>query len=202
MIDKEYKKFSKLTDNLFMGGTEIENDREYGEGKSYRNKPEFDLVITAYKGAANLHPEIKELRVHFEDSESENLNLEEIENYADFGIEELKKGKKVLIRCMGGHNRSGLIAGIILIKLGMDNKEVVNLIKSKRGEDALTNYKFEKYLLNKESVKGKETKLDKEIKRLKLKTTNKRETKFEKIYDQSPASTKNKKKSKGQINEK
>jgi protein-tyrosine phosphatase len=59
-----------------------------------------------------------------------------------------KAGKKVLIRCQAGINRSGLITALVLIRDGHTPREAIALIRSTRCEAALTNSHFEEYLLN------------------------------------------------------
>jgi protein-tyrosine phosphatase len=56
-------------------------------------------------------------------------------------------GHKVLSHCGMGFNRSALMAGLILMYMGMEGPEVVNLLRSKR-PGALFNQVFADYLLN------------------------------------------------------
>ena len=41
-------------------------------------------------------------------------------------------GKNIVLHCMGGKGRSGIIAAILLIEFGDSNKEVINIVRKKR----------------------------------------------------------------------
>jgi protein-tyrosine phosphatase len=56
-------------------------------------------------------------------------------------------GHKVLSHCGMGFNRSALMAGLILMYLGMEGSEAVALLRHKR-PGALFNEVFADYLLN------------------------------------------------------
>jgi protein-tyrosine phosphatase len=72
--------------------------------------------------------------------DSEKLNA-----LAQLGAGLVKQGHKVLSHCGMGYNRSALVAGLILIHLGMDGGSVVRLLREKR-PGALFNEKFAAYL--------------------------------------------------------
>lgn len=59
---------------------------------------------------------------------------------------QIRSGRKVLVTCMEGRNRSGLIVGSILIALGHAPRAAVELVKKRRSRPALTNPMFERYL--------------------------------------------------------
>lgn len=63
----------------------------------------------------------------------------------EFGAQLIDHGHKVLSHCGLGLNRSALVAGIILISMGMKGKDAVSLIRSKR-PGALFNPNFARYL--------------------------------------------------------
>lgn len=51
----------------------------------------------------------------------------------------VKSGKRVLSTCMGGFNRSGLLSGFTLVRLGLSPEKAIELIRTARGvEDGLT----------------------------------------------------------------
>jgi protein-tyrosine phosphatase len=60
-----------------------------------------------------------------------------------------KSGKKVLVRCQAGINRSGLVTALVLIRDGHSPEEAIRLIRDKRCEAALSNSRFENWLLEK-----------------------------------------------------
>ena len=89
---------------------------------------------------------VKELRFGFPDAELMAINTEHIEHVADWAYGEWKAGRKVLIRCQAGLNRSGLIMALVLIRDGKSPIEAIDLIREKRSPVALNNVNFLKYL--------------------------------------------------------
>jgi protein-tyrosine phosphatase len=60
-----------------------------------------------------------------------------------------KSGKKVLVRCQAGINRSGLVTSLVLIRDGYSPEDAIRLIRENRCEAALSNSRFEAWLLEK-----------------------------------------------------
>ena len=60
-----------------------------------------------------------------------------------------KAGKKVLVRCQAGMNRSGLMVALILLRDRMKIDDAIALIRKKRSAYALDNAHFVKYLKRK-----------------------------------------------------
>jgi len=59
----------------------------------------------------------------------------------------VRAGDKVVVNCMSGLNRSGLLVGRALIALGYLPIEAVELIRRARGPHALSNREFVRFLL-------------------------------------------------------
>ena len=80
--------------------------------------------------------------------EDENLpSLTRLEVVGIFGTELIARGHRVLCHCGMGFNRSALVAGVILHKLGMTGSQAVERIRERR-PGALFNEEFAKYLLS------------------------------------------------------
>jgi protein-tyrosine phosphatase len=58
-----------------------------------------------------------------------------------------RSGKKVLVTCAAGRNRSGLIVALSLMMLGMKASQATSLVRAARGEHALSNQYFVRELL-------------------------------------------------------
>lgn len=58
-----------------------------------------------------------------------------------------RAGKRVVVNCSAGLNRSGLLMGRTLIELGHPPAEAVELVRRARGPHALSNVAFAKFLL-------------------------------------------------------
>jgi protein-tyrosine phosphatase len=90
------------------------------------------------------------LRVPYDDS-YEALTpsvLAHLDRSANKIVDWHKEGQKVLITCMAGRNRSGLLVALVLrLRFEMTGKAAIDLIKEKRGPFALTNRVFTSYLL-------------------------------------------------------
>jgi len=54
----------------------------------------------------------------------------------------VRAGKRVLVTCAMGRNRSGLVMGFTLIMLGLTAQQAVAAIRRARGADALSNRHF------------------------------------------------------------
>jgi len=59
----------------------------------------------------------------------------------------VRAGDKVIVNCMSGMNRSGLLVGRALVALGYLPAEAVELIRRVRGPHALSNREFTRFLL-------------------------------------------------------
>ena len=65
---------------------------------------------------------------------------------ADWVYNEWKSGKKFLVRCQAGWNRSGLVTALALMKDGQKAKDAIDLIRARRSPHALCNEDFVGYL--------------------------------------------------------
>ena len=59
----------------------------------------------------------------------------------------VRSGKKVVVNCMSGLNRSGLLVARALIELGHAPLEAVELVRRARGPHALSNRQFMRFLV-------------------------------------------------------
>ena len=72
-------------------------------------------------------------------------DLDKLQAVARLGSSLIQAGHKVLSHCSMGFNRSALVAGLILVHLGLSGEEAFNLLRSKR-PGALFNEVFATYL--------------------------------------------------------
>lgn len=75
---------------------------------------------------------------------------ERIHELVDSIVEAMDMGQTVLVRCQAGYNRSGLVAGLVLMRRGMPAPAAIALLREKRSSWVLCNRAFEAYLLNRE----------------------------------------------------
>lgn len=148
--------WDEILPNLWQGGTDSEDEigdespyvQKYGrEDKSRITPKDFDTVVTMYQYANPVGWFVKELRYSVYDSDIRHIDLPELYSVARFAHAEWKQGKRVLIRCQAGLNRSGLVMALVLIREGYEAAAAINLIRKKRGAWCLCNRDFERFLL-------------------------------------------------------
>lgn len=85
------------------------------------------------------------LYVYFPIYDEDLPDLKRLHAVAKMGAGLVEGGYKILAHCGMGLNRSALMAGLILVYLGVDGKDAVALLRSKR-PGALFNQNFASYL--------------------------------------------------------
>ena len=85
------------------------------------------------------------LYVYFPIYDEELPNLNKLHGVAQLGASLIASDHRVLSHCGMGFNRSALVAGLILNKLGMPGPEVVARLRQRRA-GALFNEQFSRYL--------------------------------------------------------
>jgi protein-tyrosine phosphatase len=85
------------------------------------------------------------LYIYFPFEDKELPDLDKLHALAQLGARLVQQGYKVLSHCGMGHNRSALLAGLILTYLGMTGADAVALLRQKR-QGALYNKTFLSYL--------------------------------------------------------
>jgi len=141
--------YSEILPGLWQGGTHdfdtLEFPKQYPIWKTQR---EFDSVATLYAVAHPVGWGVAERRYGFPDSALSEKDIPEIHDIADWAYREWKSGKKVLIRCQAGLNRSGICTSLMLLKEGYSAKDAIDLIRARRSPHALCNADFVRYLEN------------------------------------------------------
>lgn len=103
----------------------------------------FDLDGDPDLGIPSIPNQILYIYFPFEDKDLPDL--QNLHSLARLGASLVSSGYKVLSHCGMGHNRSALLAGLILTYLGMTGSEAVTLLRQKR-RGALYNKNFASYL--------------------------------------------------------
>lgn len=138
--------WSEVVDGLWQGGT-ADHDTDAQLRKPMITKTDFDTVVTLYAFANPVDWFVRELRYGVWDSDMRDFKPEDLFDIVRLAHSDWKKGKKVLIRCQAGWNRSGLITALVLIREGMSAQNAIDLIRAKRSPHALCNSKFVEFLL-------------------------------------------------------
>jgi hypothetical protein len=147
VIEEPQTLFNEILPNLFLGGTldskTIDRAQPLLEFKSERD---FDCIVTLYAWAAPANWGVEERRLGFPDAQIIEEYLEPIHEMAAWAHSRWKSGKKVLIRCQAGLNRSGLLTALVLLREGHSPQQAIELIREKRSEWALCNSDYVTYI--------------------------------------------------------
>lgn len=141
--------YSEILPGLWQGGTDDFDTVDFPKNFPRLNeRKQFDSVATLYAAAQPMGWGVAERRFGFPDAELDEKYLPEIHSIADWVHGEWKSGKRVLVRCQAGANRSGLVSALVLIREGMNAEQAIALIREKRFSYALFNQNFVTYLMN------------------------------------------------------
>lgn len=130
-----------MTRNLYIGSAPDPADPEFSR---------FDDVVLCareYQPARHLFGRVNVVRMPFDDdptSYPSDEELREICRTASFVAEAVRNGRRVLVTCAAGRNRSGLVVATALLKLHPQVTPgiAVDHLRSVRGLGALSNGKF------------------------------------------------------------
>lgn len=142
--------WSEVLPRLWQGGTGGGEDLEYVKYLDNRQQVthrDFDTVITLYASAMPADWFVKEIRFGIYDADMSDFSPGQLFDLVRVAHEDWKRGKRVLIRCQAGWNRSGLVMALVLMRDGYTAGEAIDLIREKRSPHALCNEDFEIFLL-------------------------------------------------------
>jgi hypothetical protein len=143
--------YSEILPNLWQGGTDDDDLVHKGTGRLpvHSDFKEFDVVVSLSAYSNPMGWMVKEYRFGFPDGPTSDEIYVEIEKIADYAYIDWKDGKKCLVRCQAGINRSGLVVALILMREGMSAQDAIALIRKKRSQYCLDNTYFVEYLKRK-----------------------------------------------------
>ena len=146
--------WNEILPGLHLGGTETSDDMNsvhfgssFGNTQTLVNKDNFDTVVTLYAWARPADWFVKELRFGIMDSDMSDFNLEDLKALVETAHADWKAGRRVLIRCQAGINRSSLVMALVLIRDGLSAKKAIELMRQQRGQAVLSNHHFVDWLL-------------------------------------------------------
>ena len=142
-VDDDPLPHSEITTALWMGGTRREETIGVVQPMlGYSRDRQFDAVLTLYAWAAPASWGIEERRFGFPDRQVIEEHVPVIHDLADWAHDRWSSGKRLLIRCAGGMNRSGLLVALTLMRSGLTSDEAIALIRDRRHPWALNNRSF------------------------------------------------------------
>jgi hypothetical protein len=148
--DNEASIWSEILPGLWLGGTDDWDTIEEGmtrtelqNGQREIHIDEFQTVVTAYAWAKPVDWLVEELRYCYYDADDiEHIDKETLLRTAKFAYDAWKSGRKTLIRCQAGLNRSGLIMAIVLLMDGYTAEDAIHLMRTQRCRWVLCNRTF------------------------------------------------------------
>lgn len=143
-----YGHCSEILSGLFQGGTKRSEVIDRVQPLNHFDDVErkFDCIATLYAYAAPAGWGVEERRLGFPDAELTDEYISQLEEMAEWAFTRWQEGKRVLVRCAAGLNRSGLITALVLMRAGHSADDAVSLIRERRSADALFNHSFVQYL--------------------------------------------------------
>ena len=139
--------WSEILPGLWQGGTH-DNDVVYDKYRMVGiTADDFDFVTTLYAHANPVDWFAQEIRYGIYDSDISHFDMDELVGVVEITHRAWKRGKRTLIRCQAGWNRSGLVMAMVLMLEGYTAKDAIELIRERRSRYALCNRRFEEWLL-------------------------------------------------------
>ncbi|MFD0274870.1 protein phosphatase [Kitasatospora sp. NPDC127111] len=108
---------------------------------------EFDLVVSLFtRPGHGPAPGVEHLVREVPDGPLSAGQLHDVLEAAGLVAEAVRRGRRTLVRCHAGQNRSGLVVAQALVELGHETDRAVELIRDRRSPWALNNQAFVDYL--------------------------------------------------------
>jgi len=154
--------WSQITPGLYVGGTDdadvvgnavlwetrVGRPVRPSHAEAFITPEDFDAVVTLYAYARPVGWEVEELRWGIYDDRDSDFDpdLVALNETVAWAHRRWKAGKRVLIRCQAGLNRSSLIAALVLVQDGMPPQDAIDKIRRGRSHKALFNKQFVKFI--------------------------------------------------------
>jgi len=105
----------------------------------------YDVVYSLYPWEKYaLGPTTERVEVQMYDSNV--VETEVVHDVADQVVAAFRAGRKTLVHCQAGINRSGMVTALALMKMGRSVEEAIALLRERRGEIVLVNVDFVRWL--------------------------------------------------------
>lgn len=130
---------------MWMGGHEYIAD----DGLSMRAivTDEFDVVYSlTYKEGYGPGSDVPHHVLRVPDNALTRQQILDVEEFAALAASDHAAGRRVLVRCWAGMNRSGLVVAEMLIQSGHSAADAIAMIRKYRSPGALNNGLFVAYL--------------------------------------------------------
>ncbi|GGM10746.1 protein phosphatase [Streptomyces fumigatiscleroticus] len=137
--------WNEIVPGLWMGGHEFR--RQSGQLEFAVVRDEFDLVQTLLRLPGHgPDPGVEHHVWPIPDGPLDGTQLAGVMRLAEAACQALDAGRRVLVRCYHGYNRSGLVVAHALMRRGESAEGAIRLIRDRRSPWALHNELFVEYL--------------------------------------------------------
>ena len=135
--------WNEVVPGLFMGGHDVRSQSP----SACVVTDEFDLVVslTAREGYGPA-PDVEHVVARLADAVLDPPNVARVRELGALVAAAVRDDRRVLVRCSGGLNRSGVVVADALVQLGHTPDEAIGAVRHARGPWALTNPGFVAYL--------------------------------------------------------
>lgn len=131
--------WNEVVPGLFQGGHDVRSQSR----TACVVTDEFDLVVSLAVREGYGPPDGVEHHVaRMADAGVDGAVAARIDELSVLAAGAVSAGRRVLVRCSGGLNRSGLLVAATLVRLGYAPDEAIGLVRGARGPWALTNPAF------------------------------------------------------------
>lgn len=141
--------WDEIVPNLWLGGHACQFNSEVApEGNCFiREEDGFDLVISLAYQPGFSPPLWTEHHTHrMADAELDPDHHSRVDELAELVQMSVQNGRKTLVRCLAGLNRSALVTGLALTRMGYAPDEAIRLMRQKRSPYVLCNPSFVDYI--------------------------------------------------------
>lgn len=145
-VPEPRSRWDEITTGLWMGG-HVWTDGHQRHQDVVVDR-EFDVVISLWtRSGHGPGPGVEHHVAPIPDDWLTAGEIDSVRRLAVVAADAVRAGRKVLVRCYSGYNRSGLVAAQTLIELGHDGDGAIDRVRLRRSPWALHNTAFEQYLL-------------------------------------------------------
>lgn len=145
IVERAVMTADRVYRNLWMGSAPMCESED-----SRRMHLRFDVLVLAameHQPSSRCFPGVKVIHAPIDDGPQVPDNELRIVQQASILVANaLRHGKRVLVTCWQGRNRSGFIVALALVRLGCAPDKAIELIRRARGETALSNQAFVKII--------------------------------------------------------
>ena len=135
--------WNEVAPGLFMGGHDVRSQ----SGTACVVGDEFDLVVSlATREGYGPSPGVEHVVARLADAVLDATSAARVRELGAAVADTVGEGRRVLVRCSGGLNRSGVVVAEALMRLGRTPEDAVTAVRKARGPWALTNPAFVAHL--------------------------------------------------------